>query len=300
VIKIYRKTLQSKLKEVEEIRNGVWLNVERVSKEELAKLAELYELELPDIDDVMDPHELPRIERHGGTIVVFVRVPSDGGTEVRMILMNEKYLATVGSGKNELMRKILERNGMPPTTQQSKLFAYMMLMLTREYTKGVKKILDESDKLRKFSEVNRKDVVKLVQYEETLRQYLAALVPLRNVLKPITEGKYIKLHEDDKDLFEDLYNSITQSVDTCRVQVESIQSLRDAHQIIFTNELNNTMKFLASFTVLLTIPMIVTSAYGMNVELPIADEPQIFWLLAGISIALTLVFGIWLSKRKWS
>jgi magnesium transporter len=299
MITTYRKTLNGNLKKLDEVKNGALLNVENVTKEELNYLAELYELEYADLDDVLDMYELPRIERHNKAIVIYIRTPNETGTDVMMMIMNEKYFTMVSARENMFARKLIGLKGLPPTTQQSKLFGYMMLVLTREYTQKVKKVLDTTSSFRTFERIARKDVIELVYQEELLRQYLASLVPLKNVILPITEGKSIKLHESDKDMFEDLYNSIHQSVDTCRVQVESIQSLRDTQQIVFTNDLNYTMKFLASFTVLLTLPMVISSIYGMNIRLPLADHPFAFILIMGLSVGITLLLLIWFSRNKW-
>lgn len=299
MISIYRKTLNRELKKIDNLHNGVLLNVENVTEDELNYLANLYELEFPDLDDVLDIYELPRIERHEKALVIYVRTPNDKGTEVMMIIMGDKYISMISPGENKFGERIIAMKGIPPTTQQSKLFGFMMMNLTREYTNKVKKVLDDTATYRTFDNIERRDVIDLVYQEELLRQYLAALVPLKNILLPISEGKSIKLYESDKDMFEDLYNSINQIVDTCRVQVESIQSLRDTQQIVFTNDLNYTMKLLASFTVLLTLPMIISSIYGMNVELPFSSHPQAFWLIMGMSFLLTGTFLFVLMRKKW-
>ena len=299
MISIYHKALNGNLKKLDKIKPGALLNVENVTKSELNYLAELYELEYADVDDVLDIYELPRIERHQKALVIFVRVPTRTSTEVMMIIMSKKYISMVSSGEGEFGNKLVEIKSIPPTTQQTKLFGYMMLELTRQYATKIKKVLDDTYHYRRFEKVNRGDVIELVYHEEVLRQYLAALVPLKNILLPISEGKSITLYESDKDMFEDLYNTINQSVDTCRVQVESIQSLRDTQQIVFTNDLNYTMKLLASLTVLLTLPMIISSIYAMNVALPFGGHPQAFWIVIGFSFVLTILFLFGFVKNKW-
>lgn len=299
MISIYHKTQSGNLEKLDKIKSGVLLNVENVTKSELHYLAELYELKYADLDDVLDVYELPRIERHENAQVIFVRLPTKTSTKVMMIIISTKYISIVSAGEGEFGNKIVEMNDIPPTTEQSKLFGYMMLVLTRQYTTTIKKVLDDTYNYRRFERVNREDVIELVYHEEILRQYLTALVPLKNILLPISEGKLITLHESDKDVFEDLYNAINQSVDTCRVQVENIQSLRHTQQIVFTNDLNYTMKLLASLTVLLTLPMIISSIYGMNVALPFGGHPQAFWMVIGFSFLTTILFFIGFVKNKW-
>ena len=93
--------------------------------------------------------------------------------------------------------------------------------------------------------------------------------------------------------------SINQSVDLCDVSIKSIQSLRDSYQIIFTNRLNKVIKFLTAFTIIMTIPTIIASVYGMNVKLPLADNPLAFIYILIIGFVISLFFFILFAKKKW-
>ena len=93
--------------------------------------------------------------------------------------------------------------------------------------------------------------------------------------------------------------SINQSVDLCDVSIKSIQSLRDSYQIIFTNRLNKVMKFLTAFTIIMTIPTIIASVYGMNVKLPMASNPLAFIYVLIIGFVISLFFFILFVKKKW-
>lgn len=299
MITILRKTLRGEFKVYDRIKGGVWIRMERVSKSELEEIVKMTGLDLADVDDVLDPQELPRIERHKEGLLIFVRVPHERETEVLMIVVSKGQVMSVALGDDVLGEKMLECEEIPPTTQQAKFLGRMMITLTREYSKQIKQVVENAHKRRKFERVRKEDVVELVQGEEQLRSYLTALVPMKNVLLPLAKGEYFDLHEEDRDLFEDLYNSTVQLVDTCQAQVEGMQSLRDAQQIIFTNELNNTMKLLASLTILLTVPTIVASVYGMNVKLPMQEWGGAFAVLMGGVFILLVLLWRWFVRKDW-
>ena len=145
--------------------------------------------------------------------------------------------------------------------------------------------------------VDNNAIVMLTKNEEKLNQYLSSLVPMKILLESITSGRHVNLYEKDQDLLEDLLIAIRQSEDLCRVNVKSIRSLRDSYQILFTNDMNKTIKLLTAITIIFTIPTIVASLYGMNVRLPLASETHAFWVILILTF-LFCVFSVWVFVRK--
>ncbi len=90
----------------------------------------------------------------------------------------------------------------------------------------------------KIRDISNKSIVVLTKNEEILNQYQSSLVPIRNLLEAIRSKRYINLYEKDYDILQDLMIAIKQSEDLCTVSIKSIRSLRDAYQILFTNDVN--------------------------------------------------------------
>ena len=135
--------------------------------------------------------------------------------------------------------------------------------------------------------------------KKILNQYLSSLVPIRSVLKSITSGSYTFLYEKDHNFLEDLLNASIQSEDLCSVNLRSIRSLRDSYQIIFTNQLNKTIKLLTALTIILSIPTMIASLYGMNVGLPIADRSNAFSIILIFIFILSVCSIIIFQRKKW-
>ena len=152
---------------------------------------------------------------------------------------------------------------------------------------------------KKMKQVDSEDITGLTINEENLHQYLSSLVPLRSVLEAITSGKYTILYEKDQDLLEDLLNTSIQSEDLCIINLRSIRSLRDSYQIIFTNELNRTIKLLTALTIILSLPTMIASLYGMNVALPFASHPQAFFMILLFIVAISYIGLIIFQRKKW-
>lgn len=145
--------------------------------------------------------------------------------------------------------------------------------------------------------VESEDITALTKNEEVLNQYLSSLAPTRNVLEGISTGHYASLYEQEKELIEDCVNSIKQSEELCSIVLKSIRSLRDSYQIIFTNNLHKTIKLLTSLTIILSIPTMIASVYGMNVDLPLAKNTFAFGIVMGLTAMMSII-GLWIFKKK--
>jgi magnesium transporter len=124
-------------------------------------------------------------------------------------------------------------------------------------------------------------------------------VILNNLLGPTLTGKFLELYENDKDLIEDLILSNGQLIDLCQANLKNIVNIREAYSTIVANNLNRTMKFLTSITVILTVPMIVGSLWGMNIPLPLANYSGAFPIMTLGVLAVSIILLIIFSKKKW-
>ncbi len=122
---------------------------------------------------------------------------------------------------------------------------------------------------------------------------------MRNVFEAIGSGGYVHLYSYDTDLLEDMIISIKQSADICSVSEKSIRSLRESYQAIFTNRLNKTIRLLTSFTIILTVPTIIASIYGMNIGLPFQENPLAFLFILALIFLISSVFFIIFYVNKW-
>ena len=105
---------------------------------------------------------------------------------------------------------------------------------------------------------------------------IIGLITKRYLDKKLLTGKYVRLFEEDKELIEDLYLTNEQMVQMCIANVKYLVNIRDSYSTFSSNNLNKTMRFLTAITLILTIPTMVFSFYGMNVQLPISSNPSAF------------------------
>ncbi|MCD4704888.1 magnesium transporter CorA family protein [bacterium] len=292
---------------LDKIREGAWINVENTNREDLKVISRLTDLNLSDLEDILDPYEMPRIERHGQTIIIFLRTPCKKSsqnealyTQSLTIIITDKYFITFSIDRNRIVRNVLKKKLDFSTTQRSKLLIYILLRIGKRFTREIKNVRNNVLSQKKnIRVIENSDIIRLIESEDILNHYTSALIPMRNVLETISKGGFVKLYEHDTDLFEDMIISMKQSSDICDVNIKTIQSLRVSYQIIFTNRLNKVIKFLTSFTIIMTIPTIIASVYGMNVRLPLSNNPLAFVYILIISFVVSLLFLILFAKKRW-
>ncbi len=148
-----------------------------------------------------------------------------------------------------------------------------------------------------MARVDSDDIAELTKNEEILNQYLSSLAPLRVAMQALTTPKYNSLFEKEREQLDDLCNAFIQSEEICNNASKTIHSLRNAYQIIFTNNLHKTIKLLTALTIILSIPTMIASIYGMNVHLPLAQSGFAFLIVMGFTGILS-VCALWIFRRK--
>lgn len=305
MIQIYFKTLRSKqFKLITTPRRGSWINVENATEEDLVTISKLIKTEREDLMDALDIYEIPRLEPLHPGVLCFVRNPSNVTeslyTETLAIILTPYYLITISPQHNPLLSNISKHRDGLATTQLNKLLLFILIQVVREFMNQIRKVSHAVYVQRNTMRLaRRRDIIVLLENEEILNQYLSALIPMESALKSLLSGRFLKWYEDDEDLFEDLLNELSQAIDICKVSLKSIISLRDSYQIIFTNNLNDQIKFLTSFTIILTIPTVIGSFYGMNVILPYGDHRLAFIMIVGGTLVLMISAVLLFIRKKW-
>jgi magnesium transporter len=301
----YRNIRGESLEEVPTPRRGAWLSVVNPSKEDLVELEKKYNLDADLLDDGIDLYESPRIEHEEGNIYIYVRFSRPEGettsTHPLLIVILPDMLLTVSRIDPAPIRALMN-SGKVITTQKLKLVLQILEEINknyRQYLNGVtKKILSTRSRLQRTI-ISNEDILDFIDTEEDLNEFLAALEPYGIVLTALLNGRYLKLHEEDKDLIEDLQLSAKELIELTNSRLKSIQNMREAYNTIATNNLNTVFKRLTSIAIFLAIPTIFGGFYGMNIALPFSHHEYAFWIVSGMIIFVMLLFIAFFKRKKW-
>jgi len=295
---LFRTVRDDKLQTIETPKAGCWVVVENPTDEEVNKLVEQFKLDRDLLTDALDPYEVSRIEKEDGKDYVFTRFPYQNGTVTTsplLIVVADDHLITVSKVRPPFMDKFRSGTITTFTTQKIKTFIQIFLEITQEYQRTVNSIRKSIRSASvNMENIKNRDIVEFVNFENIFNELIGSLEPTNVTLSKLLSGNYFKLYEVDKDLIEDLFLSNSQLIDLIRSNLKQMVNIREAYSTIISNNLNRTMKLLTSLTLILTVPTIVASLFGMNVPVPLQDHPLAFLIIilgtVGISASLLALF----------
>jgi magnesium transporter len=277
-------------------RAGAWVCVEHPNSEEVDELVEKFNLDPGHVSDALDLEEMPRMEREGDTLYIFLRYAYveddlDLSTAPLLIIISPKALITITMYSMPRLQHFTSGKISFSTTQKTKLLLQILSQIVDQYDVYInnlsKRIKSIRTRLRTHEVVNQ-DFIDFVTIEDELNEFLSGLQPMSAMLHRLLIAKHLPLYEQDEDIVEDLTLATEQSIEACRSHIRSIASIRDAHATIASNNLNRTMKILTGATVLITLPNVIFGMYGMNIGLPFQDA---WWAYAAI-ISFTVIVVI--------
>ena len=287
----------------EKLRAGSWVRCERPSEEEVAQLLTLG-LDEDLISDALDPHEVPRIEFDNDWTYLIARLPdtdddfNDFTTPI-LFCLNKDYLVTLSRDSlGRLWQPFIDKTRIR-TDRQIELLVAMVEAISTQYQRRVATINRQmraaTDNIHTLR-VN--DIATLAEYERKLNDYLDALIPMNWAIERLLATQKLRLKEDDKEDVEDISIDLEQVIARCKSLLRTITNVRDSYRAVMDTRLNETIRLLTVITVALTIPMMIAGLYGMNVPVPGADNPVMFWIIAVISMALAVVVGYYFLRRR--
>ncbi len=302
--KFFKSSKEEEFIPIDTLRPGCWIHLQQASLPELEELASLLQLEVMELQDALDKYEIPRVEKIGQTVLIFIRHPIEHElglyTTTLTFILHPLYFATIAPGNKDLVKQFLSQKTKLASQQKSKLLLALLLKVSHEFTLHIRRVRYNVLKQEKeIGSVGSEDITILTRQEEILNQYHSTLIPLRHVIEDLSSGRYITLSEKEADLLSDLLNTIHQSEDLCNMSLRSIRSLRDSYQIIFTNHVTKTIKRLTALTILFSIPTMIASLYGMNMDLPFASKPEAFLYVLGITGFFTIGAIFIFQKKEW-
>ncbi len=291
--------------EVDESTTGIWTHIAGPSPEEFSRVIETYNLEDTIVEDIKDFFEVPRFEIEGASAYFFTRYPYDVkdhdiDTAPILFILNEDSIITIAEQEVPFLQAFTEGKREFTTTEKTGLFLVflteLMVAYERKLTRIRKLVYKDMGRVRS---IKGKDLQRLVFIEQELNEVISALVPTNVWFGQLAKGNRIKFLEDDRELLEDLLIDCVQLIDSAKTILKTIQNIRGATEAILTQGLNNTLRTLTAVTIVLTIPTLISSLFGMNVQNPLESYPYAFWIIVILITATMLVTVYFFNKNRW-
>ncbi len=301
------------LKETSEIAPSCWINLVEPSTTELEKVLTYSKVPRDFLTDPLDAGERPRFDYEDETSLLIVHVPmpvdDDEVIPYRTvplgIILYPGSIITVCSARTPVTAAFLDqiRRVCPPS--DSYRFAFRLLwhagVLFLRYINDIhQRTIALEEELHKS--ISNEVLLKLLQIEKTFVYFTTSLKADTIALARANTARQLTLSEDDRDFLEDAMVEYQQALETATVHANILNGTLDTFASLINNNLNNVMKYLAAATILLAVPTLVASIYGMNLQtLPFAGHPNAFGIVMGISgvlaVGIATVFIVLSRKR---
>jgi len=289
---------------------GAWINLSSPNEDELAEISEVTGFPAEYLKAALDEEESPRIESDNGNTLILIDLPeiiADGDDKIYStiplgILINEDYIVTVCLRDNVVIDDF--RNGRIAgcNTLKRTRFLLQVLYKNSQYFLRYLRAIDRKtnaveDSLHKS--MKNKELIELLGIEKSLVYFSTSLKANEVVLEKIMKFKQIKMYEDDADLLEDVIIENKQAIEMANIYSNILSGMMDAFASIINNNMNRIMKILASVTIILSIPTMIASFFGMNVPLPFQESPMMTVALFLISLGIALALGLYMLKKEF-
>lgn len=285
---------------------GVWVDGSNVSDSEIDSVIERYSLDANVVYDVRDHGELPRVEYSDDTAYVFLRIPrlSKAGHVLTLpllsVLKDDSFITlTIG---DSVAPESVGLSTLPITTEHTEtLLLGTMAAIIGSFEDMIlhtaRSITDTSNRLKTHDITNR-DFIHFVTVEANLNHCHMNLDSTLAMTKRLRENKHDSLGEDSLEALDDIGLHIEQLLVSIKSHLGSVESIRNAYSTVANNTLNQRMKTLTVFTVLITLPNVFYGMYGMNVALPYGDEPWAYGAIIGFTAAIIIVVFLLAKKLR--
>ncbi len=322
MLKIY-KTIDNAIVETEALEAGCWISAIAPTEAEISKLENDLGIDRDYIRSALDEEESSRIESDEGQTLIVLDYPvaerpersskkkksdkSDGSEDKNFayytmpmgIILTDQYVITVCLKENTIIDDFAKGVVKNVKTQFKTRFIFCLLLrISAKYLQFLKQIDRIFDHVQKQLHVSMKNtaLMQLLSLEKSLVYFSTSLKTTETVLEKLLRGRIIKLYDEDQELLEDVLVEVKQAIEMSNIYSNILSNTMDAYSNVISNNLNQAMKVLTVITIVLELPTIVFSFYGMNVsDLPFPNTLPAL----GIAAVLATTAALILTKSKF-
>jgi len=284
-----------------------WINIENPTEDEKKYLFD--ELQIPQafFNDINDIDERPRIEIENDWHLIIFRIPVVS-EDVKIpfytipvgIVFKDEICVTISFHKNEVLSDFVNYTQRKKSDVKDNFDLTLKLLLSSsvwylKYLKQVnQKIKLAEDNLEKS--IKNEELQALLQIEKSLVFFMTSLKGNSIVLHRIKNRKELNL---DAELLEDVDIELRQAQEMTNIYSDILTGTMDAYASVISNNMNDIMKKMTSISIILMIPTVIASFYGMNVPNSLQENPFGLPIIIAVSILFSSLGVFLFMKRKW-
>lgn len=287
-----------------------WINLYMPTEAELTKVSEATGVPWDFLADPLDADERSRIEAEDDHLLIVVNAPLYNGDNERIpyitvpigIIITPDTVITVCRSSEDLVSQLLTIRPKNIATSERMGFALNILQrVSSHFLQALKELHRMTHEAEEslYKAMRNKELIHLLTISKSLVYFVTSLESNEMTMNRLLHSRLISLSEDEADLLEDAITENRQAIGMASVYSGILSGMSDAFASIISNNMNTVMKMLTSVTIILMIPNIITSAYGMNIAMPFAESPMAFMMVVGVTIVACALLWILFIKKRW-
>lgn len=309
MVKYYR-SIEGRICELENREEGCWISVINPTETEISDIEEDLNIDRDYIRAALDEEETSRVESDDGVTLIVVDYPVSEqdndpdktllySTTPMAIIITDRNVITVSAKENVVIDEIAKGvvKGVHTNLKTRFVFSILLRIAARylQYLKQIDKISNYVEG-KMYLSMKNKGLIQLLGLEKSLVYFSTSLKANEGVLEKLMRGRFLKLYEDDQDLLDDVIIEVKQAIEMTGIYSNILSGTMDTFASIISNNLNIVMKRMTTITIIIAVPTIVFSFYGMNLNqnaggLPLANV----WFPIVLSVVLSILVGLFIN-----
>ncbi|MDD5253669.1 MAG: magnesium transporter CorA family protein [Candidatus Nanoarchaeia archaeon] len=285
-------------------KKNCWINVFSPTEEEIQKLKKIIDIPEELLTSLKDIAEIPTIEEYPKFTFIIIRSPYNNlrddyeyYTVPVGIFLTDNLVLTLYYHENDVIPK-LKKQRFP--FRKTQLIFRLLLTSARLYLSYLNEINQKIYAIEKALEKSQKNeaIMRLLDIEKSLVYFSTSLKSNEILVERIEKEKILIKTYEDKKMIEKVIDENKQAIEMTKTYSSILVNTLDAFASVISNNLNIVMKFLAAVTIIIAIPTLIASVYGMNIGLPFQGSPQAFLIVIMMSLVgvLAAIFIFWKKK----
>jgi magnesium transporter len=309
----YYKNINRQTLEITQAEGANWINVTPPFQEnEIDNLSAALNIPRDFLTDTLDIEERARYEMEDGVKLIILKTPVENKSlnesdadyvtiPISIIITERSQVVTVNSFENVAIRRFLttfaKRHPERPNMMVLKIFEKVVM----DFMEVLKEINHRRNILeQKLYDANRnEELLYLMRVQKSLVYFVTALRSNELLLMKMERTNFLNCDEEEREVLSDLIIEFSQALEMADTYTNILSSTMDAFASIINNNMNLVMKRLTSITILISLPTLIASFFGMNVKVPFEQEMRGFYFALILSVCTAVFTVLYFSKKRW-
>ena len=290
--------------------DGAWVRLTAPSEEELTQVAASCNLPLQFLKAALDEEERPRIDTEDNVILIVLDIPTvadeDGIQTLTTIplgiVISETMIVTVCSIASPVLDDFIAGKVRNFSTFKKTRFLFQIFYRNSSaYLTHLRQIerMISGIEIGLRRSMKNEELFRMMELEKSLIYFSTSLKSNEAVLERILKIKPLRMYEEDAEFLEDVIIENRQAMEMAQIYLHILNGMTGAFATIISNNLSIVLKFLTAITIIIAIPTMIASFYGMNVaDIPLSQVPLAFEIIFMFSVVISVLLGLLMWRRR--